>query len=63
MCKGIKDLFLVIYRNLIHHLHHFCDDSFLFSRKVLKYLEYSKRCPIFAARTSVTFDSEKLCVS
>ena len=21
MCKGIKDLFLVIYRNLIHHLH------------------------------------------
>ena len=23
MCKGIKDLFFVIYRNLIHHLHHF----------------------------------------
>ena len=21
MCKGIKDLFLVLYRNLIHHLH------------------------------------------
>ena len=24
MCKGIKDLFSEIYRNHLHHLHHFC---------------------------------------
>ncbi len=30
MCKGIRDLFLVIYRNHLHHLHPLWDDFRMF---------------------------------
>jgi len=36
MCKGIKDLFLVIYRNHIHHIHHFCMKLEDFGYKLLR---------------------------